>query len=113
MSYLTTFEELAARLERRAQERTEETPTDPVASALRWSAEQLREAISAVVAGDIWWTTRRAALECDCTVSAVQYWCRHAKRLRIRTIRKPSGKYLLHRDDVLRMKDEIERRKLA
>ena len=111
MTYLVSFEELASRLERRAQERAEETPTDPVAAGLRWAAEQLRETISTVITGDIWWTTHRTAAECECTVAAVQYWCRHAERLRIRTIRKPSGKYLLHRDDVLRMKAGRERRK--
>lgn len=112
-SYLLSFEEFAARLERRAQERAEETPADPVASTLTWVAAQLRELISAVIAGDIWWTTHRTAAECHCSVAAVQYWCRHADRLGIRTIRKPSGQYLLHRDDVLRMKAERERRKRA
>lgn len=113
MSYLTSFEELAARMERRAQERAEETPNDPAASVLTWVAAQLRETISNVVTGDIWWTTHRTAAECDCTVAAVQYWCRRAERLGIRTIRKPSGQYMLHRDDVLRMKVERERRKRA
>ncbi|MEW5929537.1 MAG: hypothetical protein AB1941_18940 [Gemmatimonadota bacterium] len=110
-SYLLSFEEFAARLERRAQERAEETPNDPAAAVLTWTAAQLRETISTVITGDVWWTTHRTAAECDCTVAAVQYWCRHADRFAIRTIRQPSGKYLLHRDDVLRMKAGRERRK--
>lgn len=112
-SYLTSFEELAARLDRRAQERAEETPTDPAASVLTWVAAQLRETISTVITGDIWWTTDRAAAECGCTVAAVQYWCRNAERLGLRIVQKPSREYLIHRDDVLRMKADRERRKRA
>ena len=113
MTYLVSFEELASRLERRAQERAEETPTDPVAAALRWAAEQVREVVAAVIVGDIWWTTHRAAAECGCTVAAVQHWCRNAERLGLRVLQKPSREYLIHRDDVLRMKGERERRKRA
>jgi hypothetical protein len=113
MSYLTPFEELAARFERRARERSEETPADSGASTLTWAAAQLRETISTVITGDIWWTTDRAAAECGCTVAAVQYWCRNAERLGLRIIQKPSREYLVHRDDILRVKAARERRKRA
>ena len=100
-SYLTRIEALAAELESRASARETETPGDVAAKALAFSAARLRSLISQVSTDDIWWTTARAATECDCTVDAVQYWCRESERLGLRVIQKPSREYLIHRDDAL------------
>jgi hypothetical protein len=104
MTTLEGFVRLAQEFETRARQRAEETPADPAAAALAFAARKLRETIAETDTGDIWWTTDRAAAECDCSVAAVQYWCRHAERLQLRVIQKPSREYLIHRDDALRRK---------
>lgn len=101
---LEGFVRLAQEFETRARQRAEETPNDPAAAALEFAARKLRETIAETDTGDVWWTTDRAAAECDCSVAAVQYWCRNAERLRLRVIQKPSREYLIHRDDALRRK---------
>jgi hypothetical protein len=113
MNEFTPFEELADELQARAKHREEETPGDPAAQAIAFAVARLRATITKAKDDDQWWTTARAAAECDCTVAAVQYWCRNATRLGLRVRQKPSREYEIQRDSVFRMKSAREERRVA